>query len=233
MLYVGLDVHTKHIALCVLSQTGQVVQRARVRGIEEMRRLLQDLPDRFEVCYEASCGYGHYHDVLQPLATRVLVAHPGRLRLIFRSTNKNDRNDSTSAAAGWRSPSPKVESDLPGGQLLPDAPRAVAARRGRFRLTDHDVERLGHLPGGRLHPLADPLVRAVVRGQVDQRDLEQHRPPVRRRGVHGRLVRGQGRQRPQPPLEGVGQLGHPARGLGPVPAGSKCCIPGRPAPPCS
>jgi hypothetical protein len=56
MLYVGLDIHTKHIAVCVLSQTGQVVQRARVRGIEEMLRLLKGLPDRFEVCYEASCG---------------------------------------------------------------------------------------------------------------------------------------------------------------------------------
>jgi hypothetical protein len=85
MLYVGLDIHTKHIALCVLNETGQVVQRARVRGIEEMLRLLKGLPDRFAVCYEASCGYGHYHDLLQPLAARVLVAHPGQLRLIFRS----------------------------------------------------------------------------------------------------------------------------------------------------
>jgi transposase len=93
MLYVGLDIHTKRIALCVLSQTGQVVQRAQVRGIEEMLRILRGLPDRFEVCYEASCGYGHYHDLLRPLATRVLVAHPGQLRLIFRSKSKNDRND--------------------------------------------------------------------------------------------------------------------------------------------
>jgi transposase len=47
MLYVGLDIHSKHIALCVLNQTGQVVQRARVRGLEEMLRLLKGLPDRF------------------------------------------------------------------------------------------------------------------------------------------------------------------------------------------
>jgi hypothetical protein len=72
MLYVGLDIHTKHIAVCVLSEAGQVAQRARVRGIEEMLRLLKGLPDRFEVCYEASCGYGHYHyhDLLQLLASR-------------------------------------------------------------------------------------------------------------------------------------------------------------------
>jgi transposase len=93
MFYVGLDIHTKHIAICALSQTGQVVHRSRVRSIEEMVQTLKGLPDRFEVCYEASCGYGHYHDVLAPLAARVLVAHPGQLRLIFRSKNKNDRND--------------------------------------------------------------------------------------------------------------------------------------------
>jgi transposase len=93
MLYVGLDIHTKHISICVLSEAGQVTHRSRVRSIEQMLQILKGLPDRFEVCYEASCGYGYFHDLLQPLATRVRVAHPGQLRLIFRSKNKNDRND--------------------------------------------------------------------------------------------------------------------------------------------
>jgi transposase len=93
MFHVGLDSHRKHISICALSETGQGALRSRVRGIPEMLRILQGLPDRFEVCYEASCGYGHFHDLLRPLAARVLVAHPGQLRLIFRSKNKNDRND--------------------------------------------------------------------------------------------------------------------------------------------
>jgi hypothetical protein len=58
-----------------------------------MIRLLEALPDRFEVCYEASCGYGHYHDLLSPFAAGVTVAHPGRLRLIFGSKDKNDRKE--------------------------------------------------------------------------------------------------------------------------------------------
>jgi transposase len=58
-----------------------------------MMNILENLQDRFEVCYEASCGYGHFHDLLRPIAVRVIVAHPGQLRLIFRSKNKNDRND--------------------------------------------------------------------------------------------------------------------------------------------
>src|ERR687884_1833044 len=93
MFHVGLDIHSKHISICALDENGQVFRRCRVRGLEEMLGILRALPDRFEVCYEASCGYGHYHDLLRPLAARVLVAHPGQLRLIFRSRNKNDRND--------------------------------------------------------------------------------------------------------------------------------------------
>jgi transposase len=93
MFYVGLDIHDKRIAICVLSEAGQVARRAQVRTIDEMMRILEALPDRFEVCYEASCGYGHYHDLLSPIAARVTVAHPGQLRLIFRSKDKNDRKD--------------------------------------------------------------------------------------------------------------------------------------------
>ena len=93
MFHVGLDIHTKRIAICALDEKGQVVHRSQVRSIQDLVRILTGLPDRFEVCYEASCGYGHFHDLLRPLATRVVVAHPGQLRLIFRSKHKNDRND--------------------------------------------------------------------------------------------------------------------------------------------
>src|SRR6185369_4425986 len=92
MFYVGLDIDSKRISLCVLNESGQATLRSQVRTIDQMMRTLAGLSDRFEVCYEASCGYGHFHDLLRPVAARVLVAHPGRLRLIFRSKNKNDRN---------------------------------------------------------------------------------------------------------------------------------------------
>lgn len=93
MFFVGLDIHTKRISICALNEGGQVVHRSQVRSIEDMLRALTGLPDRFEACYEAGCGYGRYHDVLQPPAARVLVGHPGQLRLILRSQDKNDRKD--------------------------------------------------------------------------------------------------------------------------------------------
>jgi hypothetical protein len=93
LYYVGLGIHTTRISICIPNETGQLVRCCQVRGIEEMLRVLKGLPDRFEARYEASCGYGHYHDLLRLLADRVVVAHPGRPRLIFQSRDKNDRKD--------------------------------------------------------------------------------------------------------------------------------------------
>src|SRR5581483_5834922 len=98
MFYVGLDIHSKHVAMCVLDQNGKVSRRAKFSTIHETLSSLERLPDRFEVCYEASCGYGFYHDALRPVAARVVVAHPGHLRLIFRSKHKNDRHDAEKLA---------------------------------------------------------------------------------------------------------------------------------------
>ena len=80
MFHVGLDIHSKRISICVLNETGQMFHRSQVRGIEEMLRVLKGL-------------YDHYHYLLRRTASRILVVHPGQLRLIFRSKNKNDRND--------------------------------------------------------------------------------------------------------------------------------------------
>src|SRR5262245_61633426 len=40
MFYVGLDIHTKRIAFCVLSDKGQLVQRGQVRRLDEILRVL-------------------------------------------------------------------------------------------------------------------------------------------------------------------------------------------------
>lgn len=93
MLYVGLDVHSKQITVCVLDERGDVVERTKVRQLDQLVQFLERLPDRFEACFEASTGYGTYYELLRPLAQRVAVAHPGLLKLIFRSKRKNDARD--------------------------------------------------------------------------------------------------------------------------------------------
>ena len=100
MHYVGLDVHARRSSLCILGPTGKVVKRLEVRGAwpKLMEQVAAQVPRPFAVCFEASCGYGHLHGRLSALAEHVAVAHPGKLRLIFRAKRKNDRVDAEKQA---------------------------------------------------------------------------------------------------------------------------------------
>jgi transposase len=97
--FVGLDVHWSHTNACILDARGKKVKQSRVRGPWTMvPEELAKLRGKLFVCYEASCGYGHIYDLLRRVAQRVVVAHPGQLRLIFRSKRKNDRVDAEKLA---------------------------------------------------------------------------------------------------------------------------------------
>ena len=98
MYHVGLDVHLKYITVCVLNDNGKVHQRCTLHSIGEVVALLSGLPGPCQVCYEASTGYGFVFDALSPVAQHIAVAHPGLLRLIYRSKQKNDRADALKLA---------------------------------------------------------------------------------------------------------------------------------------
>jgi transposase len=95
MYYVGLDVHKSRSSMTILDDNGALFKRLEVRGPwpELMDAVAREVPRPFRICYEASCGYGYLHDQFNRLAAGVSVAHPGQLRLIFRSKKKNDRVD--------------------------------------------------------------------------------------------------------------------------------------------
>lgn len=98
MFYVGLDIHSKSITVCVLNGDGKVHRRCTVRQIDQMMAVLEGLPEPFQVCYEASTGYGVFFEILSKVADHVAVAHPGLLKLIFCSKQKNDRRDAEKLA---------------------------------------------------------------------------------------------------------------------------------------
>jgi transposase len=76
-----------------------MVKRVKLKGpFKVVFDFLKGLKTRFAICYEASCGYGYIHDCLRRIACRVVVAHPGQLRLIFRSKKKSDRVDAEKLA---------------------------------------------------------------------------------------------------------------------------------------
>jgi transposase len=99
MWSIGLDVHDRYFVICILDQHGKTIKETRIRGhLRELIAYLRALPAGWSICYEVSCGYGHLHDLLAPLAKRVVVAHSGQLRLIFKSKRKNDRVDARKLA---------------------------------------------------------------------------------------------------------------------------------------
>ena len=99
MLYVGLDVHSRQSSLCILNSAGGTVNEIQVKGSRsQVVDRLRQLDQPFSICYEASCGYGHLYEALRPLAHHVAVAHPAKLRLIYKSKRKNDRVDAQKLA---------------------------------------------------------------------------------------------------------------------------------------
>jgi len=99
MHYVGLDVHRNRTSMEVLDGNGKSLLRKEVVGDwAKVITEVEALPRPLAVCYEASCGYGYLHGRLSKVSDRVEVAHPGHLRLIFRSKKKNDRVDAAKLA---------------------------------------------------------------------------------------------------------------------------------------
>src|SRR5690606_27573239 len=85
--------------LCILDRDGREVKTLTVRGgWDGIFPPLRKLKGSIAICYEASLGYGALHDRLAGVCRKIVVAHAGRLRLIFRSRKKNDRADAQKLA---------------------------------------------------------------------------------------------------------------------------------------
>src|ERR1700761_7294096 len=100
MLTIGLDVHQSRTSVCILDARGNTVKEQEIKGgYEAVAEALAKVKKPFQVCYEASTGYGALYERVAPLAQRVQVAHPGRLKIIFQSKKKHNRADAQKLAA--------------------------------------------------------------------------------------------------------------------------------------
>jgi transposase len=100
MLTIGLDVHQSRTSVCILDAQGNTLRQEEVKGdYRAVAAHLAKVRHPFQVCYEASTGYGALYDLLAPLAQKVAVAHPGRLALIYKSKRKHNRADAQKLAA--------------------------------------------------------------------------------------------------------------------------------------
>jgi transposase len=94
MKYVGIDLHKQTIVLCVVNQERKVLERKRFLCAEpeRIRGYFAEVGS-FQAVIEATASYEWLVALLEPLAQRIVLAHPGKLRVIAESVNKSDKLD--------------------------------------------------------------------------------------------------------------------------------------------
>lgn len=123
MFFVGIDLHKKTITVCVVNQERVVIQRKTFAcsDTERIRRFFAEL-DRFQAVIEATASYEWLWLLLEPLASRLVLAHPKKLRIIAESTRKSDRLDA------------QVLAEFLALDMIPQAYRPTPRQRQHRRL---------------------------------------------------------------------------------------------------
>ena len=94
MHYIGIDLHKKTISLCVMSKGRKVLCEKVLRCDNEAE--IRDFFGRwtpFRAVVEATASYEWLVQLIEPLAKRVILAYPKKLRVIAETKNKTDRID--------------------------------------------------------------------------------------------------------------------------------------------
>jgi transposase len=128
MKFVGIDLHKKSLSLCVVDERRQVLDRKTFacQPPEALRLYLAGLGP-FRAVVEATAGYEWLCELLEPLADRVTLAHPRKLRVIAESTRKSDRLDA------------QVLAEFLAADLIPPAHRPTPRQRQHRALVRHRV----------------------------------------------------------------------------------------------
>lgn len=94
MKSVGIDLHKKTITLCVVEHDGTLLTtRTLLCGDPAKIRDFFAALGPFQAVVEATAGYEWLFLELEPLAARLVLAHPAKLRIIAESTCKSDKYD--------------------------------------------------------------------------------------------------------------------------------------------
>ncbi len=94
MNFIGVDLHKKSITVCVMDQNLKILARKTLycdqpEPIVEFFRPFRP----FKVVVEATASYLWFVELMEPLAEKVVLANPKKLRVIAESTKKTDRLD--------------------------------------------------------------------------------------------------------------------------------------------
>jgi transposase len=121
--FIGVDLHKQTIVICVVNQAYRVLERRRFAcGETEAIAAWFAAQRPFEVVVEATANYEWFVQLVEPYASRVVLAHPGKLRVIAESTRKSDKIDG------------HVLADFLARDMIPTAYRPTPRQREHRRL---------------------------------------------------------------------------------------------------
>jgi transposase len=94
MNYVGIDLHKKTISIWAVNQERQKVDHKRLAcSTPQLIVAYFAKLGEFQAVVEATASYEWLVRLLEPLAKRIVLAHPKKLRVIAESTRKSDKID--------------------------------------------------------------------------------------------------------------------------------------------
>ena len=129
MKFVGVDLHRQVISICVVVHekgSRKVVRRRQFRCQNEsgIAGFFEQLGP-FEVVVEATSSYEWFLKLVEPMASRVVLAHPRKLRVIAESTRKTDKLDA------------QVLAEFLSLDMIPEAHRPTPRQREHRALVRH------------------------------------------------------------------------------------------------
>ncbi len=94
MKFAGIDLHKQTITICVVDQSRNILLRKRLQcaNEESIKTFFESLGE-FRAVVEATASYEWLVKLIEPLAEKVILAHPKKLRVIAESTRKSDKLD--------------------------------------------------------------------------------------------------------------------------------------------
>jgi transposase len=99
MNFIGVDLHKKIITVCVMDENLRV-QARKTLSCSEPDKIVEFFRQfqRFKVVVEATASYLWFVELVEPLAEKIVLANPRKLRVIAESTKKTDRLDAQTLA---------------------------------------------------------------------------------------------------------------------------------------
>jgi transposase len=202
MRYVGVDLHKQTISVCVVELVGlerKVIERKRLmcRDEEGIAAYFANLGP-YEAVVEATASYEWFVQLIEPSARRIVLAHPGKLRVIAESKKKTDKLDAQTLAEflafdevpqAWR-PTPRVREHRALVRLRSYVQGRIASAKNKLRrfVSHYNADRPDLFSRAGRAYLAKIELSGADRLAVDLlcEELDQH--AVRLKTVDKRLV---------------------------------------------